>query len=67
MSLLPPSPIPRYPAIRRDEDWQQLLRYSRAMLEQLQTDYALPGTDEEFQAVVHLLQTLAPGYFRRLH
>lgn len=67
MSLLPPRPIPRYPSLRHEEHWQKILRCSQAMLERLQTDYALPESDEEFQAVVHLLQTLAPGYSRRLH
>lgn len=67
MSLIPPRPIPRYPSLQSDEHWQRLLQYSQAMLERLQTDYALPETEEQFQAVVHLLQTLAPGYRRSLH
>lgn len=63
MSLIPPPPIPRYPDLKREEDWPTLLKCSTVMLERLRTDYA-PSTDEQFQAVVHLVQTLAPRHFQ---
>ena len=65
--MIPAKPIPQYPDLRDESDWQKLLKYSRAMLERLQSDYALPESDEALQAVVHLFQTLAPGHYRRLH
>lgn len=65
-SILPPRPIPEYPPLRHDADWQKILRFSQAMLERLQHDYSQPEP-EQFQAVVHLMQTLAPGHFRRLN
>lgn len=67
MSLLPPSPIPEYPPLQRDEDWQKLLKYSQAMLERLLQRQAVPESDEQFQAVVHLFQSLAPSHYRHLH
>lgn len=65
--LIPPRPIHEYPPLRRDEDWQKLLKYSQAMLERLQARHCLPESDEQLQAVVHLFQTLASSHYRRLH
>lgn len=59
--------IPQYPSLNRDEDWQALLKYAQAMLDRLQQRYELPESDEQFQAVVHLFQSLAPFHYRHLH
>ena len=61
------STIPEYPPLKRDEDWQKLLHYAQAMLERLQQRDTLPDTDDQFQAVVHLFQTLAPTHYQHLH
>lgn len=60
-------PIPQYPSLKRDDDWQTLLKHCKAMLERLQQRYELPESEEQFQAVMHLLQTLAPSHYRGLH
>ena len=67
MSLIPPRPIPEYQSLRQESDWQKLLECSRAMLEQLQNNYSPPESPEQFQAVAHLVITLAPSYCWRLH
>lgn len=59
--------IPQYPSLQRDEDWQALLKYAQAMLDRIQQRYELPESEEQFQAVVHLFQTLAPTHYRYLH
>jgi hypothetical protein len=65
--MIPPRPMPEYPPLKKESDWQRLLKCSQIMLEQLQGEYGMPESDEQFHAVVHLIQTLAPHYFRRLH
>lgn len=59
--------IPQYPSLKREEDWQALLQYSKTMLERLQQCYDLPESEEQFQAVMHLFQTLAPSHYQHLH
>lgn len=65
--MIPDKPIPLYPSLQDENDWQKLLKYSKAMIERLQSGYELPESDDQLQAVVHLFQTLAPGHYRRLH
>lgn len=71
MSALPARPIPEYPPLQCPEDWERFLRISRAMLERLAVG-ALGRSEPEpepevFQAVAHLVKTLAPEHFRHLH
>lgn len=64
--IIPAHPIPQYPPIRRDSDWATALRLSIKLLEFLRTRPA-PDSDEQWQAVMHLIQTISPAYQRRLH
>mgnify|MGYP000869680854 CR=1 FL=1 len=66
MIALHPRPIPEYPAMRCPEDWARFLRLSQAMLDRLTARQDEPDS-EVFQAVVHLVQTLAPEHLRHLH
>ncbi len=59
-------PIPEYPALRCPEDWARFLEYSKIMLDRLTAQQDSPS-DEVFQAVVHLVQTLAPAHLKQLH
>lgn len=59
--------IPDYPSPKRDEDWQQMLTFSQSLLEWVRQCHTAPESDEQFQAVMHLLCTLVPRHSRQLH